>query len=273
MQTTTATVRPSRSELTDLNNGNLLHAARAYASAGWPVLPLTPRAKTPLGNLVPRGLLNASTDLDQIERWWQQAPTANIGLRTGVAFDVLDLDGPPALQGLALLAPGYQHRGPVASTGKGYHLLFEVTGAKNGANLRDKIDFRGQNGYIVASPSTHPNGHQYAWTRNGMFELPEAPDWLMDLLFPPAPPRQPPSDPPMVIGAALSALDIVAEFQRMGCQLRRSSNRYHTTCLFHADSTPSLVIYPETQSFYCFGCGAWGDALNLLNFERNGQLR
>jgi len=30
-------------------------------------------------------------------------------------------------------------------------------------------------------------------------------------------------------------------------------------CPFHEDDTPSCRIYPETNSFHCFGCGASGD--------------
>lgn len=40
-------------------------------------------------------------------------------------------------------------------------------------------------------------------------------------------------------------------------------------CPFHTEKTPSFVIYPETQSYYCFGCGAGGDAINFIrNIER-----
>ena len=35
-------------------------------------------------------------------------------------------------------------------------------------------------------------------------------------------------------------------------------------CPFHADNNPSLVIYQETQSWYCFGCGKGGDVINFL---------
>jgi hypothetical protein len=31
----------------------------------------------------------------------------------------------------------------------------------------------------------------------------------------------------------------------------------------HADKTPSLVIYKDTRSFTCFGCGLWGDVIDL----------
>jgi DNA primase len=35
-------------------------------------------------------------------------------------------------------------------------------------------------------------------------------------------------------------------------------------CPFHeGDHTPSLTIYP-TETFYCFGCGAWGDSIKFL---------
>lgn len=34
-------------------------------------------------------------------------------------------------------------------------------------------------------------------------------------------------------------------------------------CPFHPDDTPSLVFYPATNSFYCFGCGKSGNSLTL----------
>lgn len=35
-------------------------------------------------------------------------------------------------------------------------------------------------------------------------------------------------------------------------------------CPLHAEDTASFLVYPETQSFYCFGCGAGGDAINFV---------
>lgn len=40
-------------------------------------------------------------------------------------------------------------------------------------------------------------------------------------------------------------------------------------CPFHTEKTPSFVIYRDTQSYYCFGCGAGGNAVNFVrNIER-----
>ena len=33
--------------------------------------------------------------------------------------------------------------------------------------------------------------------------------------------------------------------------------------------TPSFVVYPDTQSFYCFGCGAAGDVINFVRKYNN----
>lgn len=40
-------------------------------------------------------------------------------------------------------------------------------------------------------------------------------------------------------------------------------------CPFHNEKTPSFTVYPESQSFYCFGCGAGGDAITFVRRIEN----
>lgn len=241
---------------------------------GWHVLPLKPHDKTPLTK---HGLLDASDDTAQIEDWWNQWPEANIGLRTGVIFDVLDIDGPAGLTAFTTVATPYHHDGPLAATGKGgFHLLFATTGAKNGANLVDKVDFRGTNGYIVAPPSIHPNGRTYRWLRDG--PLPTAPDWLTPLLPMPAPePRISFSDAvaPILNPTRAAALNvpILQVFNEYFPGFSATKRGKHYACPFHEDSTPSLVLYDHNNTFHCFGCGANGDGINISHYARHGQLR
>jgi DNA primase len=35
-------------------------------------------------------------------------------------------------------------------------------------------------------------------------------------------------------------------------------------CCFHEDRIPSLAVFPETQTFHCFGCGKGGDVITFL---------
>ena len=46
-------------------------------------------------------------------------------------------------------------------------------------------------------------------------------------------------------------------------QLKRKGRLYSGLCPFHSEKTPSFYVYPDTQSFYCFGCGAGGDAITF----------
>lgn len=49
----------------------------------------------------------------------------------------------------------------------------------------------------------------------------------------------------------------------------RGSRTPVALCPFHSEKTPSFVIYRDTQSYYCFGCGAGGDAITFIkNIER-----
>jgi hypothetical protein len=62
-----------------------------------------------------------------------------------------------------------------------------------------------------------------------------------------------------------AGVDIV-ELARKYTVLKKSGRSYFGKCPIHADMrTPSFYVYPETQSWYCFGaCATGGDVLDLL---------
>ena len=45
--------------------------------------------------------------------------------------------------------------------------------------------------------------------------------------------------------------------------MRRGSN-YFAVCPLHADKGPSFCIYPNSNSYYCFGCHAAGDVIKFV---------
>lgn len=46
--------------------------------------------------------------------------------------------------------------------------------------------------------------------------------------------------------------------------VKRQGRNRACLCPFHSEKTPSMVIYNDTQSFYCFGCGAGGDVITFI---------
>lgn len=59
--------------------------------------------------------------------------------------------------------------------------------------------------------------------------------------------------------------DIVSSY----VSLKRHGSLLKGLCPFHNEKTPSFTVYPETQSFYCFGCGAGGDAISFIKRIEN----
>jgi DNA primase len=47
-------------------------------------------------------------------------------------------------------------------------------------------------------------------------------------------------------------------------QLKRNGHRYWGLCPFHNEKTASFAIDPESQFYYCFGCHAAGNVINLV---------
>ena len=51
--------------------------------------------------------------------------------------------------------------------------------------------------------------------------------------------------------------------------LKKKGKEYLGICPFHDDSKPSMSVIPEKQFYYCFSCGAGGNAIKfLMEFQR-----
>lgn len=69
--------------------------------------------------------------------------------------------------------------------------------------------------------------------------------------------------PQSFIDDLLSRLDIVEVIDKR-VKLRKTGKNYSACCPFHQEKTPSFSVEPEKQFYYCFGCGAGGNALGFV---------
>lgn len=129
-------------------------AALELVSAGWHVFPVQERGKQPLV----RWRDESTSDPEKVSGWWDRWPNANVGIDCGKSgLVVVDYDGvePPHVDTLQV------------KTGRGVHHYFANAGepVPNSASLLgDKIDVRGEGGYVLAPPSVHPSGALYEWS-------------------------------------------------------------------------------------------------------------
>lgn len=163
--------------------GTLAQSALWYAEQGIAVFPVQPGGKRPAGVLARHGLKDATTDPATIRAWWNAEPEANIGLPTGLRFDVVDVDGLEGQTSRAKLwcdvegctDPECDHPGIFGDferelLGKvltprpgGMHLYVPPDPSmSNGASLAPGVDYRGRGGYVVAPPSVNSQGI-YRW--------------------------------------------------------------------------------------------------------------
>lgn len=160
---------------------DLLQSALWYARRGWKVFPVygiengacacqNPTCSSPGKHpLTPHGVLDASTDREQITQYWTTWPNANIGIATGAPSGLAVLDVDDRHGGEESFAELQAEYGPLdatvqALTGGGRHLYFRADGRiKTRAGIRPGIDVRGDGGYVVAPPSAHISGKSYTW--------------------------------------------------------------------------------------------------------------
>jgi hypothetical protein len=134
-----------------------LRAALAYARTGWRVFPVVPQEKVPA---CAHGVNDATTDPEQITRWWTHHPDRNVAIATGAPGpDVLDIDrraggsGYPALNLLRREHLIGREQAVIATPSGGLHLYYRGSDQGNRSLRGRHVDFRSTGGYVVAPPS------------------------------------------------------------------------------------------------------------------------
>jgi KaiC/GvpD/RAD55 family RecA-like ATPase len=148
----------------------MLNAALKYSKLGLSVIPLRPKEKLPLFQWADFQKRMATEE--EIRLWWEHWPNANVGIVTGSisGIAVVDLDGPAGIaNGVRLKLPNTL----TSLTGAGRQLFYKYReGVCNSASVvSEKVDVRGEGGYIVAPPSVHPCGKRYQWLSGSVLNV------------------------------------------------------------------------------------------------------
>lgn len=159
----------------------VLETAERLARAGWPVFPCVPGEKRPL---TMHGMLDASTDPEQIRRWWRRTPTANLAVPTGPAtIDVLDVDVRPNGSGYAAfndlkragLLTGYSR--VISTPSGGMHVYFAGTDQPSSRLPEHHLDLKAAGGYVLVPPSVVAGGRYTVVRHSGA--APKPLDWTL----------------------------------------------------------------------------------------------
>lgn len=139
------------------NTSSTLDQALHYYQLGFSIFPVVTRDKKPL--IEWKEYQEKRADEETIRRWFTQYPDANIGIVTGaisgiVVIDVDKEEIPPEISATSHV-----------KTFRGHHFYYKHPGheVRNGAGVLDKVDIRGDGGFVVAPPSTHESGVKYGW--------------------------------------------------------------------------------------------------------------
>jgi hypothetical protein len=155
------------------------------------------KAKTPITR---HGHLEATTDSEQIRRWWQAHPAANIGARC-TWFFVVDIDprngGHHVLDGWRSVRGDFPRTWRARTGSGGLHVFFRHSPELDTiplGRLYSGVDIKGGGrGYVLLAPSQSRSG-TYSWLVSpSEAELAPAPRWLVrEIVITKTPKTEPP---------------------------------------------------------------------------------
>ena len=138
----------------------LKNNALNYAKKGFKIFPLKPNTKGE--QVLESWKYESTTNLNQIDYWWNKNPNYNIGLVTGNGLLVIDIDvknGKDGLQSIKKHGKGLPTTAIIKTPSGGYHLYYHVNKTiSNRVNLYDGIDIRGDGGYVLGIGSKTDKG-------------------------------------------------------------------------------------------------------------------
>jgi hypothetical protein len=140
------------------------------------------------------GVKDASKNLEEIAAMFNYRADLNIAIATGAPSGVfvLDVDVRGEESGEEAVAALERENGALpitltSITGNGRQLFYAMPDfeVKNATGIVKRVDVRGTGGYVIAAPSTHRVGRQYAFYEPTFDAgIAEAPDWLLQMLKP-----------------------------------------------------------------------------------------
>ena len=158
---------------------SMMDVALELAAAGWKVFPCHASGDKAKSPRTTHGHLDATTDPEQIRKWWTLWPDSMIGAPVPDPWLVIDIDPRNGGSYEALIAA----LGPLPQTltvwsGRGdggRHLYFErPSGTLWSGNIPKGIDLK-RDGYCILPPSIHPaTGQPYTWEIHPAATLPMA---------------------------------------------------------------------------------------------------
>src|SRR3990172_6866136 len=69
--------------------------------------------------------------------------------------------------------------------------------------------------------------------------------------------------------AILQKPDIVSILEKEGIERQHRGRYLWACCPLHSEKTPSFCVNPEKQSFKCYGCGKYGDAIDFVQHYKS----
>src|SRR4051812_36672631 len=127
----------------------MMEYALSYATQGYAVFPLKPNGKYPLTE---HGFKDASKDGEQIRKWWNEWPEANVGVATGriSGIVVLDIDRKHGVDGAVSAAELDLPRTlTIRTPSGGFHLFYKAPTSSivpRRIGVRPGLDILGEGG-------------------------------------------------------------------------------------------------------------------------------
>jgi hypothetical protein len=162
----------------------LAEEALTYCKAGYSVIPVG-RNKKP--KIEWEQYTKRCATEEEVAKWWEDFPYANIGLVTGSVsgFCVVDADGSVGIESLSSYIPEGTVQCRTPNGGMHYYFNCPDQVIANAVRFLPGVDFRGNGGYVVAPPSIGQNQNKYQWKLGAsIFEmdLTDVPSDLLDVL-------------------------------------------------------------------------------------------